>query len=105
MLLAAFDHASRGGDHGPHVLFPLFLLILLGLGIAWVIRRKRGGGSGHATRSAMYTLQDRFARGEIDRAEYDHRKAVLDGDDVIPAAPATAPVPPSSSPEGPDGEE
>ena len=31
MLLAAFDHASRGADHGPGFIFPLLLFILGGI--------------------------------------------------------------------------
>lgn len=89
MLLAALDHASRGGAHGPRFIFPLLLLLLIGFTASRVIRRKRGGGGHHHRHgSALATLQDRFARGEIDRDEYDHRLAVLNGDDVIPPAPA-----------------
>jgi len=36
----------------------------------------------------MQTLENRFALGQIDRAEFDHRKAVLDGADTVPPAPA-----------------
>ena len=98
MLLAAFDHASRGGDHGPRFLFPLLLLILGGFLIAKVVRRRRGGGGGygHLGASPQRTLDDRFARGEIDRAEYEHRKAVLNGEDIIPPAPAAS-APPRSA--------
>ena len=40
--------------------------------------------------TSMQTLEDRCARGEIDQTEYQHRKAVLDGDDVIPPVRASA---------------
>ena len=109
MLLAAFDQASRGGDHGPRFLFPLLLLILGGFLFAKVVRRRRGGGGsyGHHGASPQRTLDDRFARGEIDRTEYEHRKAVLNGEDIIPPAPAAsapprtaaaAPPPPPADP-------
>lgn len=110
MLLAAFDQASRGGDHGPRFLFPLLLILLLSLLFAKIIRRRRGDGMhSHRHGSPMQTLQDRFARGEIDRAEFEHRKAVLDGSDIVPPAPArTAPTqsaPPSPpAPPAPEGE-
>ena len=101
MLLAAFDHASRGGDHGPRFLFPLLLLILGGFLFAKIVRRRRGGGGyGHHGVSPVRTLDDRFARGEIDRAEYEHRKAVLNGEDIIPPAPAAA-APPAPAPAAP----
>lgn len=88
MFLAAIGHASRGGDHGPRFIFPFLLFLLLGFLVAAIIRRRRGGGH-HSCRhgSPLQTLQDRFARGEIDRAEFEHRKAVLVGADVIPPAP------------------
>lgn len=35
---------------------------------------------------ALATLRDRFARGEIDRAEYEERRAILLGRQPVPAA-------------------
>lgn len=104
MLLAALDHGYRsGGDHGPHFIFPLLLLLLLGFLAAKLIRRRRGGEPLRRPHhgSPSQTLADRFARGEIDRDEYEHRKAVLEGADVIPPAPArpmppTPPAPPTA---------
>lgn len=89
MILAALDVAARGGGGGgPRFLFPLLFILLLLLA-AKVIRRRRGGyPGGRPHGSPMRLLQERFANGEIDRAEYEHRKAVLNGDDVVPAAPA-----------------
>ena len=86
MSSAAFAFIARGGVHGPRFLFPLLLLVLLGLLVGWLIWRRRGVGRGHARQgSAMQTLQERFARGEIDRNEFEHRKAVLVGADVVPS--------------------
>ena len=85
-----------------------FLFILL---IAWiatrVIRRRRHGGRDwHSHDSPMKTLQDRFAKGEIDREEFEHRKAVLEGAEVVPAAPYASPAaPPSPKTEVDAGEE
>lgn len=89
MLLAALGTASRGGEHGPRFFFPLLLLLLLGLLVGKIVRHRRGGPSPRYRHgSPVQTLEHRFARGEIDRAEFDHRKAVLDGSDDIPPAPA-----------------
>lgn len=89
MLLAAFDRGARGVEHGPGFLFPLFIITLLALLFVWMRRRRHGGMHHHyASMGPKQTLADRFARGEIDQAEYDHRRAVLDGDEVVPPAPA-----------------
>ncbi|MEM7093562.1 MAG: SHOCT domain-containing protein [Actinomycetota bacterium] len=102
MHLAALDLVARGGDSGPYFLFPLLLLLLLGFLLARVVRWRRTGSwtpeqrHMHGT-SPLRTLEDRFARGDIDRSEFEHRKAVLEGADVIPPAPAnpTPPAPPA----------
>ncbi|MEM8924829.1 MAG: SHOCT domain-containing protein [Actinomycetota bacterium] len=98
MLLA--DHIGRGGG-GPGFLFPLLFLLLIGFLVATVIRRRRGIGRFAGYGSPLATLQERFARGEIDRAEFEHRKAVLSGDDNVPPAPHRA-APPSPSAPGPE---
>ena len=103
MYMATLDLVARGGSHGPRFLFPLLLLLLVfGLG-TWLIGKRRGkhGPSG-SPGSPMDTLQNRFARGDIDRSEFEHRKAVLLGEDDIPPAPArpqppVAPEPPMAS--------
>lgn len=103
MMFETIELASREGERGagggPRILFPLLFLLLAGLLIGKAIRRRKYGmhHAGHG--SAMRTLQDRFARGEIDQREYDHRKAVLDGADVVPPAPTSA-APPAPTVEG-----
>ncbi|MEL6981613.1 MAG: SHOCT domain-containing protein [Actinomycetota bacterium] len=82
MLTPTIAFIARGGGvGGPGLLFPLLVLVLLGVLITWLIRR-RTGGPGRA--SAMSVLQERFARGDIDQAEFEHRKAVLTGADTVP---------------------
>lgn len=99
MLLAMFPHIARGGDGGPRVFIPLLFIVLIGGLVAWLIRRRRGAAIQPGSGSAVETLRESFARGDIDRAEFEHRRAVLEGADVVPPAPArtataTAPTPP-----------
>jgi uncharacterized membrane protein len=58
----------------------------------------------HARRedAALATLRDRFARGEIDRAEYEERRAVLRGRSQATTATATAATPGGDSSAWPD---
>jgi len=87
MLLATSFQLARGGENGPRFLIPLVLLALVGLFIWWLRRRRSDDGTGPRRHgSALQTLQERFARGEIDHGEFEHRKAVLIGADVIPPA-------------------
>ena len=90
MVLATINMlASEGGRGGPRAIFPLLILLLVGL--AFVAIRKRRGRHHHHHRSgsALDPLRERFARGEIDRAEFEHRQAVLVGAEVIPPSPST----------------
>lgn len=87
---------NRGGD-GEFFFFPLFFLILLGVGIFLLARRRRGGGPERwGAPSARNILDERFANGEIDRTEYEHRLAVLKGKGDVPPAPAN-PAPPRTA--------
>lgn len=67
----------HGGLFGWHVLGWLFWIVLAGVAV-WAIVRGflPGGGS---TASARETLDQRYARGEIDAAEYDDRRHRLEG--------------------------
>jgi uncharacterized membrane protein len=48
---------------------------------------RRGQGTLRREDPALITLRERFARGEIDRAEYEERRAILKGK-TSPVAPA-----------------
>lgn len=45
------------------------------VGVIWLAVRLLGGGRSEKT--ALDILQERYARGEIDKAEYDRRRADL----------------------------
>jgi putative membrane protein len=69
--------------HGYHdSWFPLFPLLFLGLWLALflTIGRRWRHGYGHGP-SGESVLAERYARGEIDEAEYRSRRAVLRGKD------------------------
>jgi putative membrane protein len=62
------------------VLFWGLVIAAFVLGIRWLIRAdRRGAHEGPATPDALELLRQRDARGEIDEAEYERRKAVLKG--------------------------
>lgn len=66
---------------------PLFMILLLAVLIAAVVILVRGlGGPGSATqpthhsppgRTPLDILKERFARGEIDKSEFEERRRVL----------------------------
>ena len=95
--LAAVDVLARhGGGKGPFgFLFLLLILAAIAAGVMLLRRRRGGTAAGDPTPpappapsggDARALLDQRFAQGEIDQAEYEHRRAVLTGDS--PAAPA-----------------
>lgn len=60
----------------------LLLLVLVGLAIWYFVKerdaRPAGGGSERPVDdSAMHILRERYARGEIDKEEYDQRRREL----------------------------
>jgi putative membrane protein len=67
-----------GVFHGPLAII-VFLVVAV-LIVAWVVRTP-GSGPQSTTRerSALDILRERFARGEIDRKEYEERKQLLSG--------------------------
>jgi putative membrane protein len=72
-------HEWMGWGWGGMWLGPLFMLVLLGLPIAFVVALVRwlGGDRGSPSvtlRGARETLDERYARGEIDRDEYLKRR-------------------------------
>jgi putative membrane protein len=73
------------GCGGGMILWSLLFVALL-LGGIWLIGRAvkggppaAGGGIGPSSPGALQVLEERFARGEIDRDEFEERRRVLDG--------------------------
>jgi putative membrane protein len=63
-----------------HVVFWGLVIAAIVLAIRWLIRAdRRGSHEGPATPDALELLRQRYARGEIDEAEYERRKIVLKG--------------------------
>jgi uncharacterized membrane protein len=99
ILLALFWMGGFGGHSSGY--FPFWPLIIL----FFVFGGSRMFSGGHHRRRysrhydptlatpqdpALITLRERFARGEIDRAEYEERRAILNGRKPAPdAAPKT----------------
>jgi putative membrane protein len=86
---------AGSGWHGPHmwrdggwpgmIFGPLFMVLVLALvigGAVLLVRWLAGPGSGTAPhqpppRSALDILRERYARGEIDKEEFEERRRVL----------------------------
>ena len=65
---------------GPwHMLMPLVILGLIVAGIVFLVRHLWPGSSAPHRRSALDVLDDRYARGEIDREEYMKRRSDISG--------------------------
>lgn len=95
VLLSTAGPAAAQRDWGPWrmhdwtgwggmVLGPLFMLAVLALLVALVVLLVRwlGGGTGPASsapRTARELLDERYARGEIDREEYLRRRQDISG--------------------------
>jgi putative membrane protein len=59
----------------------LLWLLLIGV-VVWAVVALAGGagrdrGSGRSSKSALEILEERYARGEIDREEFEEKKADL----------------------------
>lgn len=56
---------------------PIIMLVLIALCIAFMFFVMRGWQLRERSDSALELLKERFARGEIDRSEYEERKQLL----------------------------
>ncbi len=57
---------------------PIAMLVFLAICITMMIFMMRGMGHRHRGGSALDILRERFARGEINQAEYEERRRLLD---------------------------
>lgn len=77
------EHMMWGGGWviGPMMMFVMIIAVVLivVLIVRWLAPGAGSGGNYHQHRSAVHILEERFARGEIDKAEFDERKKILGG--------------------------
>ncbi len=76
-----YGHPMMWGGGGViGVVFSIFWVVLLILAIVWAIRflRRSRGRHWPLSESALDILRERYARGEIDTAEYEERKKTLE---------------------------
>ena len=65
-----------------HMVFWVVILVAIVVAIIWLVRSLAGGGGNgpHARRSAgLEVLEERYARGEINRDEYLQKKKDIGG--------------------------
>jgi putative membrane protein len=63
------------------IAFTVAIIILIVVGVRWLVRNsgasEAGGSIGPKEDTALATLRERFARGEIDAEEYEARRRTL----------------------------
>lgn len=83
-----YGYGGYGGGFGAFALFDFIFHLLVIVFIVWVVIALLRGfgmiGRGNRrwmwhTHSALSLLNERFAKGEIDKAEYEERKSALLG--------------------------
>jgi len=60
-----------------HFLFWLLIIIGVVLLIVWVVRQSSGREGGRGGETALDILKKRYARGEINKEEFEERRRVL----------------------------
>lgn len=62
-------------------IFMWLFWILVIIGVVWLVKLMMGGGEGDSPppRSALEILKERYARGEIDREEFEQKRRDLEG--------------------------
>ncbi len=76
-----FEDGQHGWLMAAGILHLLIFMILAILGVAvmaqWVMRGDRSGASQPVHKTPLMILQERYARGEIQRDEYEEKKRDL----------------------------
>ena len=67
---------SMMGWFGGGIVMILFWILFIGL-IAWIAREASGRHSHHSSSSALDILKERYAKGEIDKEEFESKKKDL----------------------------
>jgi putative membrane protein len=93
-MMAAAPAVAQPSFYGPHMwgggwgmLFgPLTMILLIAAVVAvvvllarWLSGTRRGGYGSPPGKTPLDILQERFARGEIDKEEFEERRRVLNG--------------------------
>ncbi len=82
-LAGEMGHGHWGSGWGGMILGPLMMIAFVAVVVAVVVLLMRWLGGGHAMgsraaeRTAIDILEERFARGEIDKDEFEERRRVL----------------------------
>ena len=75
-----YGHMGYGMGFGGWLFGPLMMILFVAAIVAVVVWIMRGAGTGQSKQShdaALAILNERFARGEIDKAEYEERRSAL----------------------------
>jgi putative membrane protein len=68
-----------GLDYWPMPFFgPLFVIVMVAVCVAMMMTMMRGGMRHPRGSNALDILNERYARGEIDKAEYEERRRALE---------------------------
>lgn len=78
-MMWGYDYPAYWFGFMPAPLVMLITIFLLIFAFVWLMRFSFGGPRHHRYRgqSALDVLDERFARGEIDRNEYEERRKIL----------------------------
>ena len=84
----AHGHGFMGGHWGGWFMGPAMMLVavvVVAVVVLWIVRQSSDNASRHPgdqygspEKTPLDILKERFAKGEIDKAEFDERRKVLD---------------------------
>ena len=64
------------GEFGPLMMVAVWAAVILF--VVWLVRGARGGAQGENGKSALEILKERYAKGEIERKEFEEKKKDLE---------------------------